>query len=48
MLRQLIPAMKKGAKVVINDYCLPEPGENNPWDERLIRYAYLSHVFLAY
>jgi len=24
MLRQLIPALKKGAKVLINDYCLPE------------------------
>lgn len=27
MLRALIPAMKPGARVVINDACLPLPGE---------------------
>ena len=25
ILRNLIPALKKGARVVISDYCLPEP-----------------------
>jgi hypothetical protein len=37
MLRQLIPALKKGARVVINDHCLPEPGTESLWDEKIIR-----------
>ncbi len=37
MLRQLIPALKKGARVVINDHCLPEPGRETLWDEKIIR-----------
>jgi hypothetical protein len=37
ILRQLIPALKKGAKVVINDHCLPEPGTESAWDEKIIR-----------
>ncbi|KAI0167593.1 S-adenosyl-L-methionine-dependent methyltransferase [Pestalotiopsis sp. NC0098] len=27
ILRNLIPALKRGAKVVINDICIPEPGQ---------------------
>lgn len=37
MLRQLIPALKKGAKVLINDNCLREPGQEGYLDERHIR-----------
>ena len=38
MLRALIPALKKGARVVINDHCLREGyGEENLWDEKIIR-----------
>lgn len=37
MLRQLIPALKKGSRVVINDHCLRGPGEENPWDEKIMR-----------
>lgn len=37
MLKQLIPALKKGARVVINDHCLPEPGTESLWDEKIIR-----------
>ncbi len=37
MLKQLIPALKKGAKVVVNDHCLPEPGTERLWDEKLFR-----------
>ncbi|CAL3971102.1 unnamed protein product [Diplocarpon coronariae] len=37
MLRQLIPALKRGARVVINDHCLPEPGAEGEWDERVMR-----------
>ncbi|KAI5867814.1 S-adenosyl-L-methionine-dependent methyltransferase [Durotheca rogersii] len=37
ILRNLVPALKPGARVVINDHCLREPGEEDPWDERHIR-----------
>ncbi|KAL3422651.1 o-methyltransferase [Phlyctema vagabunda] len=37
MLRQLIPALKKGARIVINDHCLPEPNTQSPRDEKIMR-----------
>ncbi|TFB00934.1 O-methyltransferase gsfB [Trichoderma ghanense] len=37
ILRNLIPALKPGARVVINDYCIREPGSENSWDEKLLR-----------
>lgn len=37
MLRQLIPALKKGARVVINDHCLKEAGQESAWDEKIMR-----------
>lgn len=37
MLRQLIPALKKGARILINDYCLAEPGTESPHDEKVMR-----------
>lgn len=37
ILKNLIPALKPGARVVINDHCLLEPGQENPWDERVMR-----------
>ena len=37
ILKSLIPALKPGARIVINDICLREPGSKNPWDEKLIR-----------
>jgi hypothetical protein len=37
ILKNLVPALKPGARVVINDYCLSEPGKENPWDERVMR-----------
>ncbi|KAI1104559.1 S-adenosyl-L-methionine-dependent methyltransferase [Jackrogersella minutella] len=37
ILRSLIPALKPGARIIINDICLREPGVEEPWDERLIR-----------
>lgn len=36
-LRNLIPALKPGARVLINEGVLPQPGEVNPWDEKIIR-----------
>ncbi|RAL08884.1 sterigmatocystin 8-O-methyltransferase [Aspergillus homomorphus CBS 101889] len=37
ILRALIPALRPGARVVINDYCLPEPGVLPLWKEREAR-----------
>ncbi|RFU75978.1 o-methyltransferase, family 2 [Trichoderma arundinaceum] len=37
ILQNLIPALKPGARVVINDYCIRDPGSENPWDEKLLR-----------
>jgi hypothetical protein len=37
ILRNLIPALKPGARVVINDHCLRQPGSETPWDEKLMR-----------
>jgi hypothetical protein len=37
ILRALIPALKPGARIVINDQCLPEAGSVNPWDEVMMR-----------
>lgn len=40
MMQQLIPALKKGARIVINDNCLPKPGAADypdPWDEKITR-----------
>lgn len=36
ILRSHIPALKKGARIVINDYVLPEPGTlPNHWEEKM-------------
>lgn len=37
ILKGLIPALKPGARVVINDHCLREFGVENPWDEKIMR-----------
>lgn len=37
LLKNLVPALKPGARVIINDHCLREPGSENPWDEKLMR-----------
>ncbi|KFY27975.1 hypothetical protein V493_03176 [Pseudogymnoascus sp. VKM F-4281 (FW-2241)] len=37
ILQSLVPGLKKGARIVINDHCLPEPNTESPWDEKLIR-----------
>jgi hypothetical protein len=37
ILKNLIPALKPGARILINDHCLLEPGQENPWDERVMR-----------
>jgi len=38
ILRALIPALKKGARILVNDYCLPEPGQLlDGGEERVLR-----------
>ncbi|CAJ2504087.1 Uu.00g114810.m01.CDS01 [Anthostomella pinea] len=37
ILRSLVPALKPGARVIVNDHCLREPGAEEPWDERIVR-----------
>jgi hypothetical protein len=42
ILRNLIPALKKGVKIVVNDGCLPVPGTGRRNDEQLARYVEFS------
>lgn len=37
IIKNLIPALKPGARIIINDHCLREPGSEEPWDEKVIR-----------
>lgn len=37
ILKNLIPALKPGARIIINDQCLRDAGSENPWDEKLMR-----------
>lgn len=37
ILKNLLPSLKPGARVIINDHCLREPGQENPWDEKIMR-----------
>ncbi|KAE8382378.1 S-adenosyl-L-methionine-dependent methyltransferase [Aspergillus bertholletiae] len=38
ILRNLTPALKKGARVIVNDVCIPEPGELGPKADRDLRF----------
>ncbi|KAI6251135.1 Chlorophenol O-methyltransferase [Erysiphe necator] len=53
MLRNLIPALKNGARVIINDYCLPEPASMatkssciDPIEEKTLRSMDLAMLSL--
>lgn len=37
ILQALVPALKPGARIVINDYLLPEPGTMSHMKERAVR-----------
>ena len=39
ILRNLIHALKQGAKILINDFCLPDPGTISPYQERNARFV---------
>jgi trans-aconitate methyltransferase len=42
ILRALIPALKYGACVLVQDYCLPEPNTIPFWKEKKLRYLPFS------
>jgi hypothetical protein len=37
IIRMLVPALKKGARVLVSEMCLPAPGELSPYKERTSR-----------
>jgi len=39
ILQAAIPALKRGAKILINDGCLPAPGTGHLFEEKTSRYA---------
>jgi len=39
ILRNHIPALKPGAKIIINDNVLPRPGVMSKWQEDRLRYV---------
>lgn len=47
ILRQLIPALRKGSRVVINDGTLPDPGTVGWAEEKSIRLVFAYHSFLG-
>lgn len=47
IVRNLIPALKHGAKVLIIEVCLPEPGVLSPFEEREIRYVIALFVSIT-
>ncbi|KAK7001297.1 S-adenosyl-L-methionine-dependent methyltransferase [Favolaschia claudopus] len=46
ILRNLIPALKTGAKIVVNDNVLPEPGMLSRWQERHLRSMDLTQMMI--
>lgn len=48
ILRNLIPALKDGAHIIIQDNCLPEPNTISYTEEAKIRYVAFVLFFSAY
>ena len=46
ILKNLVPALKKGAKVIVNEVCLPEPNILS-YHEQLIRYTFARHIYYS-
>ncbi|RAL07811.1 S-adenosyl-L-methionine-dependent methyltransferase [Aspergillus homomorphus CBS 101889] len=44
ILRALIPALRPGALLIVNEICMPEPGEIPVWRERLARTMTLGMI----
>ena len=45
ILRQLIPALKNGARVLVNDICMPPPNTISRYQERWLRSVILYRCF---
>ena len=37
ILRALIPGLRPDSEIIVNEFCLPEPGELPPWQEKRAR-----------
>ncbi|EPS38464.1 hypothetical protein H072_7779 [Dactylellina haptotyla CBS 200.50] len=37
ILKSLVPGLRHGSRVVVNELCLPEPNTLNPWQDRRVR-----------
>lgn len=48
ILRNLVPALKPGARIVVNDHLMPEPNTLPLLKEREIRYAPLSLRYVTF
>lgn len=44
ILRAQIPALKPGARIVIQDTCMPEPGTIARWKEKDLRYGIIARI----
>jgi len=44
MLQALIPALKSGARVLINDYCIPTGKAMSGWEEKQLRLAVIQNI----
>ena len=47
ILRNLIPALKQGTKILINDFCLPDPGTVSKYQERIARFVTNTFSFIV-
>ena len=47
ILKNLVPALKKGAKVIVNEVCLPEPNVLSYYHEQLVRYTFALHIYYS-
>lgn len=51
ILKCLVPALKPGARILINEYCLLEPGVLSPLKEKRLRYVHtvlVNNFFLVH
>lgn len=45
ILKALVPALRPGSRLVINDYVLPEPGTMSLMKERAVRYVHEVEIY---
>lgn len=44
ILRALLPALKPGARVIVHEVLMPEPGASALWKEKYLRYVTACHI----